>query len=1068
MKSTETRRMGRLAPAPSLRTPWQSRVLTGCLALMVAMTASAAVAQTPGETEAATRQYAAAVSLQNRGVFDLAAAEWVRFIENHGNDPRVPRAFHYLGVCYLKNGDLPQAVQAFETVLSTYPKFDQIEASTYYLGTAQYSQGQQGKKDASKAAAATFASFREKYPESQFAAGALYLQAEAQYALDNREEAAKLYEQFLEQYPEDKLAPDALYALGVAQQELNRPKEAAVAFDKFLAKYEESPLRAEIVMRRGETFFAQKMYEPAAQWFSAAAAFDGFAMADHATLRQAAALAMQKKHAESAALYATVPAKFPDSQYGPAANLEGGKNYYLAGDMQNAASLLRAALEAGGEPAAEAAHWLARVLLKQQKPTEALQVAEKALPEAKNSPWHAALLLDRADAAYEIPARRADAIGLYAEVAAQHPKAPEAPDALYMAAFTALGEQQHSAALKHAAAFLEKHAGGELAPDVRYVAAEAHLQQKQFTDAATMFGQLVEDFPAHADSETWRVRQGLALHLQKKYQETIDALTPAVDQLQTPAAKAEGWYLIGSSRAELGRFGPAVEALKNSLAADADWRQADDTLLVLAHSQRKSGSLEDAVATIRQLIERFPDSPLADQAHYRLAEYTYAAGDFAAAEREYRRVLDDYPDSSLRPHAFYGLGWSLLSRDKFADAEKPLTQLIDDFPNHKLIPRAKYARGMARQQLGNFAAGAEDVRALLNDEPTPSERADARYVLGLCQVGMKQYGPAAKTFEALLADSPDYASADMVLYELGWARKSAGKNEPATKAFAQLTERFPGSPLAAESWYHVAEAAYRAEEYAKAAESYAAALKATDNAELGEKAAHKLGWSRYRLDQLTQAVGAFRQQLEKFPQGDLAADGQFMLAECLFRQEKHEEALAAYEKLNELGEPSTEDFQMLAALHAAQSAASLKQWEKALAMANQAAENHPNSSRLPEALYEKGWALQNLDRADDALPVYQKVIDLTEREAAARAQFMIGEIQFAKKQHREAIASFFKVIGYYGYPKWQANASYEAGRCFEVLEYKQKAIEQYEDLLKNFPKSDKAPMAKDRLAELRG
>jgi TolA-binding protein len=119
-------------------------------------------------------------------------------------------------------------------------------------------------------------------------------------------------------------------------------------------------------------------------------------------------------------------------------------------------------------------------------------------------------------------------------------------------------------------------------------------------------------------------------------------------------------------------------------------------------------------------------------------------------------------------------------------------------------------------------------------------------------------------------------------------------------------------------------------------------------------------------------------------------------------------------------------------------------------------------------MYEKGWALQNLGRDDDALATYEQVIAKTDRESAARAQFMIGEIQFASKKYREAIVSFFKVIAAYGYPKWQADASYEAGRCFEELGYKQKAIEQYEELIKSFPKSDRVEAAQTRLAELRG
>ena len=76
---------------------------------------------------------------------------------------------------------------------------------------------------------------------------------------------------------------------------------------------------------------------------------------------------------------------------------------------------------------------------------------------------------------------------------------------------------------------------------------------------------------------------------------------------------------------------------------------------------------------------------------------------------------------------------------------------------------------------------------------------------------------------------------------------------------------------------------------------------------------------------------------------------------------------------------------------------------------------------------------------------------------------MIGEIQFQQKNHKEAVASFFKVSYGYAYPQWQADATYEAGRCFEVLNKKEQAIKQYRELIEKFPASDKAAIAKERI-----
>ena len=80
---------------------------------------------------------------------------------------------------------------------------------------------------------------------------------------------------------------------------------------------------------------------------------------------------------------------------------------------------------------------------------------------------------------------------------------------------------------------------------------------------------------------------------------------------------------------------------------------------------------------------------------------------------------------------------------------------------------------------------------------------------------------------------------------------------------------------------------------------------------------------------------------------------------------------------------------------------------------------------------------------------------------------MIGEIQFAAKQHAEAVKSYFKVIYGYSVPRWQSEATYEAGRCFEVLGKPTQAVKMYEELVAKFPNAETAPTAKERLAELK-
>jgi TolA-binding protein len=1014
-------------------------------------------------TPAATLQYNVAAALQGKAEYEAAADEWNKFLKEYKTDPRCDRATHHLGVCYLMAKQYDNAQKTLEGVVKNYPKSDVLEATYFHLGLTQYELGRAGKAASYDAAAGTFAALLKQFPKGKYTAQALFCRGECFYARDKKKEAAAMYDELVEKYPDDKLVLDALYALGVTQEELQDWSGAGKTYDAFLKKFPEHALATEVSMRRGETLFAAGDFKAAAARFAAASAKQGFAMADHATLRQAFCLWQMKQYAEAAELFAAIPAKYPQSKEVEAANLAGGKCYYLADKYAEARKLLAAALEAKGEAGLEAAHWTARSLLKEKQPAEALAVVEKALPKLGGSKLAAQLLMDQADATYDVADRRGDSVALYAAVAAKHPDDPVAPQALYMAGFAALGKEDYNAALKHATDFLAKYAQHELAVDVTHVAAESNLQLSKFEEAEKLFGQLLQKHAGHADAEAWKIRQGLSLQLQKKYKEAIAALQPLLKQIKTPAAVAEINYLIGISQVELKEFAAAVKSLQASLKASSTWRQADEAMLALALALGQSDDRAAANETLRKLIADFPQSKLLDRAHYRLGEYSFTDGDMKAAAAEYALLADKWPQSPLAPHALYGLGWAKVNEKRYADAEKALDKLVGSSAEHKLVPRARYARGIARQQLGKFEPAIEDVRAFLGADPSETEKAEAQYVIGLCQVGLKKHAEAAATFEALLKDSPKSSIADKAYYELAWALQSQDKKKEAAEAFAKVAEVQPDGPLAAEGLFHVAEAAYDGKEYKTAAEKYAAAFRKAGKSDLGEKAAHKLGWARFHQDDFAAAQEAFAQQQAQWPNGQFASDAAFMEGECLFKQKKYKEALAAYDAVKK---PSSRDFEVLTMLHSAQTLGQLKQWKKALDKLAKGAKQHADSSYLPEILFEQARAQQNLGQLSAANALYEEVIAKTNTEVAARAQFMIGEIEFEQKKHADAVKSYYKVIYGYGYPKWQAEAAYEAGRCYEVLGKKPQAVKQYQELVQKYPESDKVQLAKERLKEL--
>lgn len=1012
---------------------------------------------------AAARQYAAAVRFQNLESYDLAAEAWAAFLKDFPKDPRSAHAMYYLGVCLYQQGQYAQSRDTLARLIKEQPKFEFLDSAYLYLGVSQFSLASREKPDGYRDAESTLKTLADKYPKAAHRADALFYQGECAYMLGEKDRAEKIYQQTAAAYPDHKLMPDVLYALGVTQEELGKPEEAGKTYDQFLHKHRGHGLAGEVFLRRGNTLAALGRWNDAAGYF-AEAATTGFAMADFAAFRHAESLVQMKQFARAADLYASIATDFPKSKHAPAAVVAAGKSYYLAGNHARASQVLASALQAGGEPAAEAAHWASRSLLALGQPAEAFKVAESGLAAAGNSPFAAPLMMDQADALYEQPARRAESVDRYAQIAAKHPQDELAPQALYMAGFAALELGRYDVARDQTAKFLAGYKDHALAPDVIYVAAEARLQLREAIESEQLYRRLLEQYPNHPDQQLWRVRCAAALQMQKKHAEAVELLKPILGEIRDKNLLAEAETLAGQNALSAGQFDAAITHLEASLAAAPAWRGADQSLLALAEARRGKGNDQEAAAAIEKLVAEFPQSSLLDKAHYRLGEIKFAKGDYAAAEQEYRWVLEHASGSPLVPHALHQLACSQLNDKRPAEAETTASDLLSRFADHPSAPEARYFRGLARQQMAKYAPAAEDLTAALGGQLPAPLRADALYVLGLCQIGLEQNAEAAKTLSGLLSESPGYAGADNARYQLAWALLLADRRKEAVEQFARLVKDSPQSPLAAEAQHHIGEYFYDQKEYDKAAVAYYDAMKAAGQTPLGEKAAHKLAWSYYHSKEFPSAQQAFEYQAEAFPSGPLKADALLMIAESLYQQKKYADALAAYGRVDGL---TNEDFRAIWLLHAGESAGQLKRWEESLAWLKRAAEECPQSRYLPQMLCEQGWARQNLGQHDEAIRLYEQVIAKTGNETAAKAQFMIGEIQFERKQHAEAVKSFFKVAYGYSVERWQAEATYEAGRCFEVLGKPTQAVKMYEELVAKFPQAETAKAAKERLAELK-
>ncbi len=1050
-----------------------------CIALCLGRGGLVAQESSPPEPPSqaqAVRLYNSAAALFNRRAYELAAEEWRRFLKAYPKHPRAPQAMTYLGICYISLDQPQKAVEVLDQVVRQHGKQKIAEQAWLHLGIARY-MAAKGNAQALEQAAQTLEMFVKRYPTSSQLDRALFYQGECYITARQWDKAAAAYQTLLEKLPQSPLVSAALYNLGYAHQEQKHWAEAEAVFSRFLQSYKRHPLRAEVQLRRGEVRAAQGKHAAAQEDFAQAAEVPGFALADFAQLRVGDMLAARQKLLEAAEAYQRVPERFPRSPLVPAARLEAGKCYYLAGKFDQAIAVL-GQVPADKQPqGAEAAHWLARCYLKQNRPQKALQVAQKAL-QAPGVPkqWQAELLMDRGDALYQQPERKKDSIAVYLQLVKEHPEHRLAPEAQYAAALAALETDQPGRAEQLARDFRRRWPQHSLGADVAFVLAESMLVGKKYQEAARAFEQLENAYPEHKERGLWLLRHGVACHLGGKHDQAVVLLNKALEHRLPAARQGEAWHWLGSAYVKQQKYDLARQALEKAKEIEPAWPGLDRTLLLLGFVLSQQKEHARAVATLEELLQRFPQSPLAAEASYRLGQYAAAAGRRAKALEAYGQVLALWPKSPWVPYALLRRGLLQLASGNNQAALQDLEALLEKFPQHKLAAEARLGRGLALFNLKRYPEAIQELKRFLATAPQGNARAQGRYFLALCHVEQKQWKEAISLLEQLLQEDKDYPQRHKALYELAWAYRSSGQEQKALAAFARLAKEFPQSPLVPEALFHLAEARYQEKKYAEAARLYQQALRRLEQSadapeydpqaagELAEQALHKWAWALYEQKQYDKALEVLARQLKRFPSGKLAADARFLAEECAFAQEDYPQVLHWY---RQLGSPSQESYRQLALLHAAQAANQLEKYDVTLKLLQEVETRWQKAQLLPELLFERAYALDYSGKKQEAVRLYRRVAEMTAREVAARSEFMLGEYYFGQKQHREAIRHYFRAAYGYSYPRWQANSLYEAARCFEVLRKVKQARECYEELIQKFPQSNKVAEARKRLEALR-
>jgi TolA-binding protein len=655
------------------------------------------------------------------------------------------------------------------------------------------------------------------------------------------------YQKYLDDYPGRPGRPNAYFSLGECYRNLNRASNARTNLQKVLNDYGDSEFAGPAAYALAEMAFADKDYGAALPFFHRSAAKSKEpAVALSARYFEARCLEATGRKEEAADIYAQVAEAGNPNPYREDARLTAASIFAARGRKIDALKQYEALANESQKPALKAESavrggMIALDLVQADKGKSDKAMADRAtallqkgrtLPEAgKFRPIaqvglrrlqyqtgeYAQLLADYKKELEKLPeAAQAEVLliaanserqlghskeseSLYRQIIAKYPDREEAKDAAYERLINVYNSDP-SALSVAVEEFLATNPTSERADQAKLLKAEALYKQQNYSEAASIYGELRGSQLSPKLRAEAAYKLGLCHVQMKNAPGVIEAFTYYVqtfpDSQEVPAAMGQRALAYEQSK----NYSAALTDLSIILAKYPKAREREATLqlkaLILGQQENTKGMVE----TFRQLLREFPKSSVAAQAQYYIGKAAFEAKDYKTALTALNTARQ------LNKEQYYNLASLRIILCQFYLKDRPaLTKEVNNFMAESrnggmnVPPEVLEWLGIEYYNEKNFQAAEKYLSALRKIENPGSVKPDFLFYLGDAATKLKNVPEAEDAFAKYLQTARDPAGKAKVLLTLGAVKISAHKPDEAQRIAEEIMTLQPEGRVNAEA-----------------------------------------------------------------------------------------------------------------------------------------------------------------------------------------------------------------------------------------------------------------------------
>lgn len=525
--------------------------------------------------------------------------------------------------------------------------------------------------------------------------------------------------------------------------------------------------------------------------------------------------------------------------------------------------------------------------------------------------------------------------------------------------------------------------------------------------------------------------------------------------------------------------------------------QKDELEMLVAEAYYKKGQYEKAAS----LFGQYADGRKVDDAlRYRMAFAQYKSGQQEEARNNFKLVADN-PDS-LGQYAAYYLGSLYVEEGNKPFAQTAFKKAAEAGLNTEIAEESNFALAKLNYELGNFQEAAEQLREFTQQYSRSPYLKEARELLSKSLLNSNDYGQAIAYMEELENKSPEIREA---YQEVSFLKGTELFNDAKFYQSVQMFEkslRYPqNKELVAKANYWSGEAYSIGKKWDEAINSYAAVFRNTRPADpLHLASRYGIGYAYYNTEQYDRALTHFKEYVERGGEkAQFYNDALLRLADSYYANKIYGNAIDTYRKAIKEGNPEQDyAYFQLGLVNSIND-----RNQEALTAWNTVLDKFGRSPYFDDALYNKSQLLLETGSYQEAINGFRKL-----QQSQPNSPFIpytlrsMGIAYFNQKEYQKAAESYERLLS--EYPSHQTansaliglqetlallgrtddfdrylalykkanpsdksleNVEFETIKAIYFSQKYEKAIQNLENYLRNYPNGSNAGEARFYLAE---